>query len=211
MDSHAFLYLVSPQRGYNNVLGSVALRNKLIDVENAIKLANDDGTVTYDEIRNQLKRVDFSDVEIDVFFGISDVNGDGTISTDESNDMIDAMDDASSDEEFDEEDFAEVRNGSAKKDGIVTNAEFDVVERRVEKMEHAIGSIITKIDSVLTKMEIIAGPPSTDNEGNAMWVDGHEGDEGGEAEHEAVDANQEELLIEVEPQPEQLASPEDVV
>merc|ERR1712032_677302 len=107
MDSHAFLYLVSPQRGYNNVLGSVALRNKLIDVENAIKLANDDGTVTYDEIRNQLKKVDFSDVEIDVFFGISDVNGDGTIPTDESNDMIDAMDDASSDEEFDEEDFAE--------------------------------------------------------------------------------------------------------
>ena len=64
------------QRGYNNVLGSVALRNKLIDVENAIKvvfhpplktptnlknlfftqLANDDGTVTYDEIRNQLKK-----------------------------------------------------------------------------------------------------------------------------------------------------------
>ena len=29
-------------------------------------------------------RVDFSDVEIDVFFGMSDVNGDGTISTDVS-------------------------------------------------------------------------------------------------------------------------------
>ena len=29
-------------------------------------------------------RVDFSDVEIDVFFGLSDVNGDGTISTDVS-------------------------------------------------------------------------------------------------------------------------------
>ena len=24
--------------------------------------------------------------------------------------------------------------------------------------------------------EIISGPPSTDNEGNAMWVEGHEGD-----------------------------------
>ena len=43
-------------RGYNNVLGSVAMRNKLIDVENAIKLANDDGTVTYEEIRAQLKK-----------------------------------------------------------------------------------------------------------------------------------------------------------
>ena len=72
----------------------------------SVQLANDDGTVTYDEIRNQLKkwedigqkssqkrkeilihtsdRVDFSDVEIDVFFGLSDVNGDGTISTDVS-------------------------------------------------------------------------------------------------------------------------------
>merc|ERR1719430_2536467 len=96
-------------RGYNNILGSVAMRNKLIDVENAIKLANDDGSVTYDEIRNQLKKVDFSDVEIDVFFGISDVNGDGNISTDESNDMIDALDESSSDEESDDEDLAEVR------------------------------------------------------------------------------------------------------
>ena len=43
-------------RGYNNVLGSVAMRNKLIDVENAIKLANADGQVTYEEIRAQLKK-----------------------------------------------------------------------------------------------------------------------------------------------------------
>lgn len=197
-------------RGYNNVLGSVALRNKLIDVENAIKLANDDGTVTYDEIRNQLKKVDFSDVEIDVFFGLSDVNGDGTISTDESNDMIDAIDESSSDEDIDDEDLPEVRNGSAKKDGIVTNAEFDVVERRVEKMEHAIGSIITKIDSVLTKMEVIGDPADTDNSGgNATWVEGQDGEEGNQ---ESVGANQEELLIEIDKQPpELLASPEDVV
>ena len=43
-------------RGYNNVLGSVSMRDKLIDVENAIKLANDDGSVTYEEIRAQLKK-----------------------------------------------------------------------------------------------------------------------------------------------------------
>ena len=33
-------------------------------------------------------RVDFSDVEIDVFFGISDINGDGTISTDVSSSYL---------------------------------------------------------------------------------------------------------------------------
>merc|ERR1712083_834343 len=89
------------------------------------------------------------------------------------------MDKASSDEEFDEEDLEDQKTGSARKDGIVTNAEFDVVERRVEKMEHAIGSIITKIDSVLTKMEIIGGgPPEEDSGGNATWVEG--GEEGAE-------------------------------
>ena len=79
-DELLYHHLLFARRGYNNVLGSVALRNKLIDVENAIKvgfptnhlyvgkgkeseysnifiqLANDDGTVTYDEIRNQLKK-----------------------------------------------------------------------------------------------------------------------------------------------------------
>ena len=47
-----------------------------------------------------LFRVDFSDVEIDVFFGNSDTDGDGTIDTVESNGMLDSVDsDAESDEE----------------------------------------------------------------------------------------------------------------
>ena len=88
-------------RGYNNVLGiytiplqsnlteifpgSVAMRNKMIDVENAIKLANEDGQVTFDEIRTELKKCDFSNAEIEMFFGNSDKDGDGTITVEESN------------------------------------------------------------------------------------------------------------------------------
>ena len=36
------------------------------------------------------------------------------------------------------------------------------------------GSIITKIDAVLTKMDIIAGPGETETQGagNATWVEG---------------------------------------
>lgn len=44
------------KRGYNNVLGKVGARNKAIDIENALKLANSDGTVTYDEVRQNLKK-----------------------------------------------------------------------------------------------------------------------------------------------------------
>merc|ERR1719219_2003909 len=84
-------------RGYNNVLASVSMRDKMIDVENAIKLANEDGTVTFEEIRTELKKCDFSNAEIEMFFGNSDTNGDGIIDLDEGNDIED-MDEACEEE-----------------------------------------------------------------------------------------------------------------
>ena len=86
-------------RGYNNVLGSVAMRDKMIDVENAIKLANEDGQVTFEEIRAELKKCDFSNAEIEMFFGNSDKDGDGTITIDESNEQFDSDISDSEDEE----------------------------------------------------------------------------------------------------------------
>ena len=44
------------KRGYNNMLGKVGKRSKLIDIENALKLANADGLVTFDEVRQNLKK-----------------------------------------------------------------------------------------------------------------------------------------------------------
>ena len=37
----------------------VGKRSKIIDIENALKLANADGVVTYDEIRQNLKKWEF--------------------------------------------------------------------------------------------------------------------------------------------------------
>lgn len=55
--------------GANNVKGYLGIQDRGIDVENAIKLAAaDDGFVTYDELRENLRKARFSDVEIDLFF-----------------------------------------------------------------------------------------------------------------------------------------------
>ena len=43
-------------RGYNNVLEAVAERDKMLDVQETVKLAADDGVVTYEEIRESLRR-----------------------------------------------------------------------------------------------------------------------------------------------------------
>ena len=56
------------KRGYNNMLGKMGARNKAIDIENAIKLSSADGEVTYDEMRQNLKKCNFSDMEIEMFF-----------------------------------------------------------------------------------------------------------------------------------------------
>ena len=61
------------------------MRDKMIDVENATRLANDDGCVTFEEILCELKKCDFSNAEIEMFFGNSDKDGDGTITVEESN------------------------------------------------------------------------------------------------------------------------------
>ena len=44
------------KRGYNNTREIVAKRDKLIDIQTTIKLAADDGVVTFDEIRESLRK-----------------------------------------------------------------------------------------------------------------------------------------------------------
>ena len=44
------------KRGYNNVREIVAERDKLLDIQTTIKLAADDGVVTFEEIRDSLRK-----------------------------------------------------------------------------------------------------------------------------------------------------------
>ncbi len=94
------------------------MRDKMIDVENAIKLANEDGNVTVDEIRVALKNCDFSNAEIEMFFGNSDKDGDGTITVEESNEDFVSTDSESSD---DDDDPDRPKSGN----DVVSNKEFD--------------------------------------------------------------------------------------
>ena len=57
--------------GVNNVKFVAGIQVRKLDVENAIKMAaEDDGFVTYQELRENLKHSNFSDVEIDLFFNM---------------------------------------------------------------------------------------------------------------------------------------------
>ena len=51
---------------------------------------------------------------------------------------------------------------------MVTNKEFDSLEKKVDKMEHSIGSIITKLDAVLVRIGVMQEEP--EGEGNAAFM-----------------------------------------
>lgn len=60
--------------GLNNVKGYLGIQDRGIDVENAIKLAAaDDGFVTYEELRENLRKYDFVSCESFTFFNPIDL------------------------------------------------------------------------------------------------------------------------------------------
>ena len=45
------------KRGYNNMMGKMGKRDKLVDIQNALKLSDQgDGILTFSEIRGNLKK-----------------------------------------------------------------------------------------------------------------------------------------------------------
>lgn len=49
------------KRGYNNMMGKFGHRDKVIDVQNSLKLSdpNSDGMLSFDEVRTNLKKLVF--------------------------------------------------------------------------------------------------------------------------------------------------------
>lgn len=155
------------KRGYNNMLGKMGSRNKAIDIETALKLANNDGTVTFEEIRQNLKKCNFSDLEIEMFFSRYDRDGNFEFDARETVKILDDLDHDRVDrpasmrprsgKEARSARSARIRSDASRRQsmasGGVSGEEFQVLGRRVDRMEHSVGSIVSKIDAVLAKLE----------------------------------------------------------
>jgi polycystin 2 len=151
------------KRGYNNLMGKMGKRNQLIDIQNALKLSdtNEDGCLTFAEIRNNLRKCNFSDLEIEMFFSRYDVDGDRALDEKEKRRMLADLEGRKM--ELDEEEEPKQAKGDRPKSGRPSTAtapvnavsfdEFSQLQSRVNRMEHSIGSIVTKIDAMLIKLD----------------------------------------------------------
>ncbi|CAN7994310.1 unnamed protein product [Ixodes hexagonus] len=148
--------------GYNNILGKLGKRDQIVDIQNALKMAdsNNDSKLTFEEVRKTLKAQNFSDMEIEMIFSKYDVDGNRELSEQETKEMMAHLEgqkvllDQEIQLEKTQGDSTNAGGNAGGGDGGgVALDDFNVLSRRVDRMEHSIGSIVSKIDAVLVKME----------------------------------------------------------
>lgn len=134
-------------------------RDKIVDIQKAITAAdiNGDKQLDFDEWRNELKNRGYADCEIEAVFAKYDLDGDRILDQSEQLKMQNELDGQKAtlnDEIQRERDEAdEDEDGRPIVRGGVSNEEFNVLSKRVDRMESSIGNIVGKIDNVLIKLE----------------------------------------------------------
>ncbi|XP_041837833.1 polycystin-2 isoform X2 [Melanotaenia boesemani] len=163
------------KKGCNKALMKLRLKKTAVDdISDSLRQAG--GKLNFDELRQDLKGKGHTDAEIQAIFAKYDQDGDPELSEHEHQQMRDDLekerdldlernsltrpssgrsfprtqDDS---EEDDDEDSGHSSRRRGSSSGGVSYEEFQVLVRRVDRMEHSIGSIVSKIDAVIVKLE----------------------------------------------------------
>ncbi|XP_035516344.1 polycystin-2 isoform X2 [Morone saxatilis] len=163
------------KKGCNKALMKMRLKKTAVDdISDSLRQAG--GKLNLDELRQDLKGKGHTDAEIQAIFAKYDHDGDQELTEHEHQQMRDDLekerdldlernsltrpssgrsfprtqDDS---EEDDDEDSGHSSRRRGSSSGGVSYEEFQVLVRRVDRMEHSIGSIVSKIDAVIVKLE----------------------------------------------------------
>ncbi|KAK1345749.1 hypothetical protein QTO34_008213 [Cnephaeus nilssonii] len=166
------------RKGYHKALVKLRLRRNTVD-DISESLRQGGGKLNFDELRQDLKGKGHTDAEIEAIFTKYDQDGDQELTEHEHQQMRDDLEKEREDLDLDhsslprpmssrsfprslddseEEDDEDSGHSSRRRGSIssgVSYEEFQVLVRRVDRMEHSIGSIVSKIDAVIVKLEIM--------------------------------------------------------
>ncbi|TKS68339.1 Polycystin-2 Polycystic kidney disease 2 protein -like protein [Collichthys lucidus] len=164
------------KKGCNKALMKLRLKKTAVD-DISDSLRQSGGKLNFDELRQDLKGKGHTDAEIQAIFAKYDHDGDQELTEHEHQQMRDDLEKEREDldlernsltrpssgrsfprtqddsEEDDDEDSGHSSRRRGSSSGGVSYEEFQVLVRRVDRMEHSIGSIVSKIDAVIVKLE----------------------------------------------------------
>jgi len=159
------------KKGYNKVLTKMNIKqNQILDIQKAITTAdtNGDKEIDYVEWRNNLRSKGYSDVEIETLFAKYDLDGDRILNESEQLNMMRDLADQNEQlrkameeieaqgeegEEVDEEEKKKEEELAKRRAEGVMYEDYTYLAGRIDQMELSVGSIITKIDNVLVKVQ----------------------------------------------------------
>nr|XP_056710991.1 polycystin-2 [Euleptes europaea] len=163
------------KKGYTKAMVKLKLKKTPVD-DISESLRQSGGKLNFDELRQDLKGKGHTDAEIEAIFTKYDQDGDQELTELEHQQMRDDLEkerdleldrsslkrplsgrsfprslDDSEEDDDDDSGHSSRRRGSSSSG--VSYEEFQVLVRRVDRMEHSIGSIVSKIDAVIVKLE----------------------------------------------------------
>jgi len=149
-------------------------RDRIQEIQNVLKRAdaNSDKQIDFEEWRHDLKMRGYAEAEIEAVFSKYDLDGDRRLDEVELRKMqvdldgqqiaikgeFNEMEKTGKGMECGDHGYHQKTHGSGgggegESGGGVPSEEFTLLQRRVDRMEHSIGSIVSKIDAVLIKLE----------------------------------------------------------
>ncbi|KAM9329984.1 polycystin-2 [Gastrophryne carolinensis] len=188
------------KKGCSKAMVKLKLKKTTVD-DISESLRQGGGKLNFDELRQDLKGKGHTDAEIEAIFAKYDQDGDQELTEHEHQQMRDDLEKEREDLELDrgslprpmsgrsfprslddsEEDDDEDSGHSSRRRGSsssgVSYEEFQVLVRRVDRMEHSIGSIVSKIDAVIVKLEAMERAKVKRREVLARLLDGVTEDE----------------------------------
>uniref|UniRef100_A0A4W4H2S9 Polycystin-2 n=1 Tax=Electrophorus electricus TaxID=8005 RepID=A0A4W4H2S9_ELEEL len=188
------------KKGCHKAMVKLRLRKTTVDdISDSLRQAG--GKLNFDELRQDLRGKGHSDAEIEAIFAKYDLDGDQELAEHEHQQMRDDLEKEREDldlersslprplsgrsfsrsqddsEEDDDEDSGHSSRRRGSSSGGVSYEEFQVLVRRVDRMEHSIGSIVSKIDAVIVKLEAMERAKLKRKEVLARLLDGVTQDE----------------------------------
>uniref|UniRef100_A0A8C8DTY3 Polycystin-2 n=1 Tax=Oryzias sinensis TaxID=183150 RepID=A0A8C8DTY3_9TELE len=164
------------KKGCTKALVKLRLKKTTVDdISDSLRQAG--GKLNYDELLQDLKEKGHTEAEIQAIFAKYDQDGDLELTEHDHQQMRDDLEKEREDldlernsltrpssgrsfprtqddsEEDDDEDSGHSSRRRGSSSGGVSYEEFQVLVRRVDRMEHSIGSIVSKIDAVIVKLE----------------------------------------------------------
>ncbi|XP_069834369.1 polycystin-2 isoform X2 [Dendropsophus ebraccatus] len=182
------------KKGCSKAMVKLKLKKTAVD-DISESLRQGGGKLNFDELRQDLKGKGHTDAEIEAIFAKYDQDGDQELTEHEHQQMRDdlekerdlelergslprpmssrsfprSLDDS---EEDDDEDSGHSSRRRGSSSSGVSYEEFQVLVRRVDRMEHSIGSIVSKIDAVIVKLEAMERAKMKRREVLARLLDG---------------------------------------